>query len=148
MKELHYTIKEGELKSMGYTFQKLYAANYITYRKKIGDYAIWLWSKGKTVEIDDWHQHTINILNFYKENLQSYTESESKMPKPSEYMVLKIKEDDSTVILKDKREYYDIIGKSDAEQNAYFKKYENYREVVIYMPNFQAILDEIEILTK
>jgi hypothetical protein len=148
MKELHYTINEGKLKSMGYTFQKLYAANYKSYRKEIGHTKVWLWSKGKTIEINDWHQHTANIIEFYKENLEAHKERESLMPKPSDYMVLRVKEDDSSVIFKDKIEYYNVIGKSDAEQDAYFNKYENYREVVIYMPNFQDILDEIEILTK
>lgn len=68
MGELHFTIKTGVLKAMGYKFQKLFANNYICYTKDIRRYKIRLWSRGKTIEVDCWQGGTKAILDFYKEN--------------------------------------------------------------------------------
>jgi len=65
---LLYTIKERHFKGLGFVFQKLYASNYKSYRKKIGPYTIWCWVAGKTIEINDWGMYTDNVLSFYKDN--------------------------------------------------------------------------------
>jgi len=156
MKGLKFTIEVSKLKEMGYTFQKLYAANYKTYRKKIGDHTIWLWEKGRTLEINDWHQHTGNIIEFYKNNLEKHIFDNKDLPKPSPYMKLRVKEDTSEVIFKDMDEYYqslsDFTKEKDKEKQKkliedYETKYDDYRNVVLYIPSFQAILDEVKVLT-
>lgn len=156
MKELIFNINVSKLKGMGYTFQKLYAADYKTYRKKIGDYTIWLWVKGRLIEVDDWHQHTNSIIEFYKNNLEKHISDNKDLPKPSDFMRLRIHEETSEVIFKDMQEYYQHLmdfGKKTSEKDKiktiedYETKYENYRNVVIYIPKFQTIINEIDLLT-
>lgn len=48
------------LKAMGYTFQKLFAANYICYHRD----GIWIWRKGKDVEIGDLYGNSYLILQY------------------------------------------------------------------------------------
>ena len=66
--ELHFTVKTGALKAMGYGFQKLFADNYICYSKNVGRHKIRLWSKGKTIEVDCWQCGTKAVIDFYKQN--------------------------------------------------------------------------------
>ncbi len=70
MRKFQYTIAEKELKGMGYIFQKLYAADYKTYRLEIEkwSYTIWLFVMGKSIEVNDWYSNTYNVLEFYKAN--------------------------------------------------------------------------------
>ncbi len=146
--DLKFTIPLKELKGRGYTFQKLFAADYKSYRIKIDDHTIWLWEKGRLLEINDWHQHTGNIIEFYKNNLDKHTELNSKLPKPSQRMVLRINEETSEVSFKDMEEYFNLIRNNYVDEEVYEKKYEGFREVVIYIPSFHLILNEISVLTK
>jgi len=146
---LCYTIPNSELKKRGYTFQKLYANNYVTYRKKIQEhgYTVWCWSKGKTIEVDDWHDFTGGIIKFFKDNYDSWKIENEKLPRPSEYMVLYLNRNDGDILLKDKKEYY-LSMKDDATFDAYLKKYENYSEVVLPLDITFELIEEINFLTK
>lgn len=54
MKVLKFVGNYGDLKKHGFTFQKLYARNYMQWSKKVkGDHCISVWKKGAEVEIDD-----------------------------------------------------------------------------------------------
>tara|TARA_R110000765_G_scaffold28525_7_gene68729 strand:- start:2060 stop:2548 length:489 start_codon:yes stop_codon:yes gene_type:complete len=53
---IKYTGKWNELKPSGWTFQKLFARNYISYRKEFddGEFTLWIWKHlGGYVEIED-----------------------------------------------------------------------------------------------
>lgn len=52
------------LKQMGYKYQKLYAANYICYHKD----GIWIWRKGKELEIEDLYSDSHLVLQYFIDN--------------------------------------------------------------------------------
>src|ERR1700749_4520825 len=62
---MQFNIPIDKLQKRGYICQKLYAANYITYYRKIGSYGIRLWVRGRTIEINDWYDYTDIIVPFY-----------------------------------------------------------------------------------
>lgn len=67
------TIPLSELKSRGYIFQKLYARNHKTYRKKFkSGWTIWIWVANKGVEINDYYEHTEPIINYWKNNVDRF----------------------------------------------------------------------------
>ena len=159
-KPLHYTVDIKELKPRGYTFQKLYAAEYKTYRKKINNYTIWLWVKGKGIEIDDWYSLTGPIINFIKEHYDEWKIENDKLPKPREVITLHIEQDTGEIKFKDYKEYYTaMVGdgsfwKSEnknkgipPELEAYYKKYDRWREYNIHYETFKDVLVEIDYLT-
>ena len=65
-KYIRFTRNFKDLKPMGYTFQKLYANNYNTYRKSIDPEgysdSIWIWQAGRMVECNDLHQYSYLII--------------------------------------------------------------------------------------
>lgn len=132
---MKFTVEIKELKERGYTFQKLYASDHKSYRKKIGDYTIWLWVMERELEIDCWYQHTDNIVKFFKKHDNKKT-ALSGMDK---YMQLKVNQKTSEVLLKepDALEYTD----------AYVKKWENWKNVVIHIESFREVIKEVNILT-
>ncbi len=158
MKFLQFTIATGKLQEMGYTFQKLYARDYKTYRKKINDWTIWLWVQERRLEIDDWFHYTGPIIDFYKKNLEANQElpymKEVKRRRPEsiahEYMKLFVHEETCEVIFYDMDGYMEAMSQKDfmKASEAFEKKYEGYRKIVIHIPTFNNVLAEIETLTK
>jgi len=59
---MRFTGKFNKLCALGYTFQKLYANNYRCYHKKLDGHHIWVWQKGKEIEVDDWYHITEAII--------------------------------------------------------------------------------------
>lgn len=65
MKYIKFIGRKSDLKGMGYTFQKLFAMNYNCWHKSIDEYseqAVWIWDKGKQVEIMDLYGISYVIL--------------------------------------------------------------------------------------
>ncbi len=65
MKYIKFIGRKSDLKGMGYTFQKLFGMNYNCWHKSIDEYSsqtVWIWDKGKQVEIIDLHQNSYIIL--------------------------------------------------------------------------------------
>lgn len=52
-KYIRFIGRLNNLKSMGYTFQKMYARNYRCWHKEAEGQAVWIWDKNKEVEIMD-----------------------------------------------------------------------------------------------
>lgn len=147
-KSLHFTVNVKELKNRGYTFQKLYAAEYKTYRKKINDYTIWLWVKGKEIEIEDWFSLTGPIIDFIKKHYDEWKVENDKLPSPSEVITLHIERDTGEIKFKDYDEYYKAMFGDDVESDIYRKKYDRWREYDIHYETFKDVLTEIDWLTK
>ncbi len=149
-KTLHYTIDVKKFKSMGYSFQKLYARNYKAYHKIIDEYDIWLWVKDKIIEINDWHSNTSNIINFYKENLDIWKVENDKLPRPRSYMALHINDHTGEIKHKDYNEYYKCFTDPTYKlMDEYHKKYEEWREINIMIGGgIDLVLNEIKILTE
>ena len=57
-----------QLIPMGYTFQKLYAANYKCYHKGNPDFKIWIWVKNKDIEVDWWYGYEQLLIEAIRDN--------------------------------------------------------------------------------
>jgi len=73
-----------DLKPMGYTFQRLYARDYNTYRKSIDPEgysdSIWIWQAGRMVECNDLHQYSYLIIQeLIQKNRKGFRHPISKM---------------------------------------------------------------------
>lgn len=147
---MKFTSPVNQLKDRGYTFQKMYANDYKCYWKKISNtFTIWLWVKGKEIEINDWYGMTEPILKFYKDNFDSWLKENSKRPKPLNGMFILYNPKTKDVILKDFKEYYTAICQDDPKLiDAYYKKYEGYYEQILNIKTMEKIFSEIKILTK
>lgn len=145
---LNFSINVKELKPRGYIFQKLYAADYKSYRKEIEGYTLWLWVKSKTIEINDWYSYTKNIIEFYKENFEQWAIENSKLPKPRFAMVLHANHSTGEIKLKDFNEYYKVLlSKNESDFDLYHEKYDHWREIVLIPKLFDVIIKEIDFLT-
>lgn len=64
MSSIVYLGKFKDLIPKGFIFQKLYARNYRSYRKEFkGVNTLWIWQKGKNVEINDFGIHSAWFLD-------------------------------------------------------------------------------------
>lgn len=103
-----------QLIPMGYKFSKLYAGNYICYHKD----GIWIWRKGKEVEIDDLYGQSYVLLNYLIQN-------DFKIGNEHNIIVLnreeaKIEEYDTTK----HSDFFLILNKSsDEEVESFYKRY-------------------------
>ncbi len=145
---MQFTTPVKELKPRGYTFQKLYASDYITYRKEFGEYTsytIWLWKKGRELEINSWYGYTENIVNFYRDNLEAYKEKNKTMTKPLDYMVLELHRDTGEVRLRNTDRYIDVKFGNDEDAK---QEYSRWREVFLDFDLFDQVIKEVKYLTK
>jgi hypothetical protein len=137
----HYTISEKELSERGYTFQKLFARNHKTYRKEIAGFTVWVWVKNKMVEINEWFHYTGNIVKYFTENVAAH-EAYSR----SNYMVVMVNRDTCEISLsREVKAKYNISTDNDWYEH---EQYDNYREVVLHIPNFKKVIEEFNYLTK
>ncbi len=136
MSALHFNKNlTSKLKARGYTFQKLYAADYKTYRKKFNrDMTIWLWVKGSLIEINDWHEHTGAIIDFYKTNCRNLD---------GEYVIIFVNRKTSEIIIRDK----DMAVEAALDYEAYIKRWEDWRSIFISFKQMSEIIKELEFLT-
>lgn len=146
MKTLQYTIQEKELKGMGYIFQKLYAADYKTYRLEVEkwSYTIWLWVSGKSIEVNDWYSFTHKVLEFYKAN----RDSEKFLNK--DYIKIALNRETGDIILNTRYdeidEIFNMADKSNIKElsNALIAKYDNLHEIFINKEKMDKVISEIE----
>ena len=59
MKKISFNGKYKDLKSMGYSFNKLFAKNYIVYQKK----SIWIFKKNNYVEVSDLYSYSHLLID-------------------------------------------------------------------------------------
>lgn len=149
MNILQYKVSEILLKPNGYTFQKLYAANYRTYRKQIDAYTIWLWSKGKSIEINDWHGFTGIILDFYKANRNHPEFDKFDMwGEKRDYIKVQCSRDERQIVqLFDNDEYRKVFRHEDINHawDEWNAKYGNWSNEIILRRNvLDKVLKEIE----
>ena len=146
---MKFTAPIKELKPRGYTFQKLYAADYVTYRKefgKHGSYKIWLWKKGRQLEINDWYGSTGDVIECYKNNIEQWKIDNSKLSVPMSGMSLNLNNKTGEVTLRDMEEYLKMFMSKD--EKIVKEWYDTYREVIIHIDLFEEVLKEVEYLTK
>jgi hypothetical protein len=147
-KHLHFSVNVKLLIPRGYTFQKLYASNYKTYRKKFRSFTIWLWVKGKTIEINDWYTYTNNVIECYKNNYEQWKLENSKLSSPRSVMVLHANHSTGEVKLKDYSQYYEAFLGDPKKVDEYYKKYEDWSEIILSPNSFNEVLEEIDFLIK
>src|SRR5574343_887807 len=64
MNNLLFTGEFNKLKSFGYKFQKLFAANYKCYHKQEKNYSLWVWvGAGGYIELNDYYSNTKKIVD-------------------------------------------------------------------------------------
>lgn len=68
---MRYLIKERNFKRLGFSFEKLHAANYRAYRKVVDGFHILCWVKGKEIQVDGTHGFVNEVFNFFKANINS-----------------------------------------------------------------------------
>lgn len=131
------------LKERGYTFQKLFASNHKSYRKKVGDYTIWIWVKDSQVEIEDWYENTSKIVKFFKENYDRCWKESQELPRPSSYMVLQLNRKTNEVREKDMKKYFEqlVAQKWDADED-------DWSEVPLSFKGFSEVVKEYDFLTQ
>ena len=67
---MHFTIPAAELKQQGYTFQKLFARNYICYHKELGaEFSIWCWKARHEIEVGDFGGHSKAVVEFLMKHI-------------------------------------------------------------------------------
>lgn len=59
---MKFTGKFKDLSRKGFVFQKLYARNFKSYRKRSENYCIWIWVRDREIEVDDWYNCTEGVL--------------------------------------------------------------------------------------
>ncbi len=147
-KNLNFNIDVKKLIPIGYIHQKLYARNYKTYRKKIECHTIWLWIKGKTIEVDDWYSYTNNVIEFYKNNFDKWKKENKKLARPRHAMILHANHSTGEIKLKDFDEYYkSMFSENNKIIDDYYKKYKNWREIILIPKLFDKVISEIDYLT-
>lgn len=149
-KILTYTVDVKEFKERGYAFQKLYARNYKSYNKKINGWDIWVFQKGKELYIKDWFETTAATIEFWKANVEQIRKDNVNRPtmsgSPYNYMPCEIHEVTNEIRLRGKEYYTWLIEQGERTDG----KYEEYpwSERILTTESFQAVVDEIEYLTK
>jgi hypothetical protein len=151
---LKYSIPESKLKGMGYIFQKLYARDYKTYRKKVGHYTIWLWVKEHRLEVNDWFDSTIDVINFFKENQNDPIFEKESFLGGKRSMKILLNRDTKHIIKFESihQEYIDAFNSFQTPDETiweeYNKKYEDYSEIFLGKDTMEELIKEIDILVQ
>jgi hypothetical protein len=140
--DLIYLVKEKELSDHGYDFRKLFASNYKVYFKEINNIGIWCWVKGKTIEIKDYYDNTINIINYYIENINNKEKLIISQRDHSSYLNIKVNSKTGEII-----SFKDVIKKEDFLNSEYMID-EDWRTVIMTRDTWDAIIDELVFLTE
>ncbi len=149
MKHLQYTIQEKELKGMGYIFNN---KNYKTYRLEVEQwsYTILLYVMGKMIIVNDWHQHTYNVLEFYKANRDSEKFTDEK------YIRISLNRDTGDIFLNTRWEELNVLMKNQKDNivdndliQEFNRKYIDnanihIQEIYLYKDKMDKIISEIE----
>lgn len=143
MEILKLTADVNLLKERGYTFQKLFASNYKTYRKKIRDYTIWVWVKNSGVEIEDWYENTTAIVKFFKENYDKSIKENSQLPRPRSCMLLQLNRRTNELRERDMKKYFQQLVSQKFDEDE-----DDWREINLTYDGFLEVVKEYEFLTQ
>ena len=78
----------GDFKKLipnGYKFHKLFAGNHKCYSYNVNnnDYdtrgTIWIWVSGRTIEIKDFHNYSVNVIDYLRNKLNTISENEESI---------------------------------------------------------------------
>lgn len=135
----------------GYKFQKLYARDYKCYHKKITpSYTIWVWIKGKSIEVNDWYANTKAIISLFKEHINNPIFKEVGFG--GDFRSLKIQSCQRTgqVQIFDYEEYSKVfISKAKNPWKDWMAKYEDWNnEIYLRKDEMIKLIKEINFLTK
>lgn len=136
----------------GYKFHKLFARNYKVYCKKIGTYEIWAWVTQRSLEINDWHHTTKNIIDFYlaNKNHPDFDKPGFQREKRG-YIKVQVNRETGQVQHFDYEEYYKVLQNKDVEKAwiNWEKKYgKDWFNEVLDRKDMEQLLKEIKWLQK
>ncbi len=141
---MNYTINESEFKPLGYTFQKLYAMEYKTYRKEVNScYTIWCWVKGKAIEINDFYGNTEKVIDYFLNN-----QDKAKYSKTFDYEYMPIYLNHKTGEIIDKSSAMKSIGDLDAWFDSKYITDNDWRDVCLPVKKFKEVIEEISKIKK
>jgi len=152
-KILKYQVSEDVFKERGYTFQKLYAAEYPVYHKKVGDYHIWCWVNEKEIVVKDWHGFlTPTIIKYYFDNKDDENKVRHSAKLDWDYMKCYLDRDTGEIVnendvMKDIAKNYKEKERLDAFFNTEYKT-KPWNELVIGLDGWKDyLIPELNILT-
>ncbi len=126
---------------MGYIFQKLFGDDRKSYRLEIEKYhyTIWLWVIGKTIHVNDWYDHTYDVIEFYKANKDDSIFSDKN------YIRIALNRQTGEVFLNNRWEEFDRLMKSSDENVLKLKdKYKDTSEIYLYKDKMDKVIIELE----
>lgn len=155
---MRYTVKEKVLKGMGYTFQLLFAGNYVSYRKKVGEnLTIWLWKMGKTLEVNDWYGCTERVVNFYRMHRMHkpkdkthliYDEIHNEVYKDDYFVMYLNRETGRVTLFNFEREGFKCIeSKNDKLFRKIMDSRKGYDRLTLHRKSMDMLLEEIKLIT-
>ncbi len=141
MKRLQYTVKEKELKGMGYIFQMLYTDRK-SYRLEIEKYhcVIWLWCIGKRIHVNDWYDHTYDIVEFYKAN-----KDDSNYIK-KDYIIIALNRNTGNIIVDNRWEEFEELTASKNSKGVkdLLEKYTDVSQIYLYKEKMDKVVIALE----
>lgn len=144
---MNYSISESKFKTLGYTFQKLYAMEYKTYRKEVNKcYTIWCWVKGKKIEINDFFGYTENVIDYFLNN-----QDKKKYSKIFEYYYMSLFLNCKTGEIIDKSSAMNSVithGNIDSWFKSKYQTDNNWREIYLPLKEFKETIEEINKIIK
>lgn len=146
--DLNFTVDVDVFKERGYTYQELYANDYPVYHKDImKGKKLWCWLDRKTIEFDDFHSLTKNVIEYYIENCDD--KSKVKHSDMFNYDYIPIYLNIKTGEIKHK---YDVVrnikGVKDLEEfmNSEYEVGDDWQKITL-TDSYIDVINEINILT-
>jgi len=138
-KELKINVDNSYFENNDYIFQKLYAAQYPVYHKKLTEYTLWCWVDNGDIEINDWYNNSLLITEFYIKNRDKM--KQSKMFKDYKYLDCMLFLKTNEIVLKD-----DIIKKFKNRLEFYKSDYNNNRHIqhIVLTTLFDDVVSELK----
>lgn len=158
MSYLKFTGNFRDLIPLGFKFQKLYARNYRCYHtahRKEGHkgYSLWVWQKDRRVEIEDWHEFEVLIIEYMKGKEFPMRSFELRGGEyKTDTISFKCNREDGTIELgtpeNDDRQFSRRHFKGELTQeeslNLYAKYFNKYRNIVVSPSEFRVSIKVLE----
>jgi len=155
---MNFTIDPKQLIPRGYTFQKLYARNYKCYHRKLASgHRLWLWMKGRNIEINDWYDQSENLIKFFIQNQDCPLFDEiGWQGNPKNYIKVQMNPEDGFVQLYDDKEYFQVFEKSrnlpksrkGEAWSVWTEKYGDWHnEIIMHRDSMTELINEVNYLT-
>jgi len=145
---MKYVIHEYQFKSLGFTFQKLYASNYKCYwmdNISACQHRIWCWVLGKDIELDSFGRHTESVIYAFKTNRTNPNAFMSRKVDDSDYMQLLLNRDTGEVITR----HQAVLNWGGGDYLKFLDvqcEQKDWNEVVLVPEDFDVALEVIDIL--